>query len=60
MAIKKYKPTTPGRRGMSSLRFEEITSTSRCLNRCPKRAAATTPVGSQPVIRAADTSVSTA
>ena len=28
MAIKKYKPTTPGRRGMSSLSFEEITSTS--------------------------------
>ena len=28
MAIKKYNPTTPGRRGMSSLSFEEITSTS--------------------------------
>ena len=28
MGIKKYKPTTPGRRGMSSLSFEEITSTS--------------------------------
>ena len=28
MAIKKYKPTTPGRLGMSSLSFEEITSTS--------------------------------
>ena len=28
MAIKKYKPTTPGRRGMSSLSFEEITATS--------------------------------
>ena len=28
MAINKYKPTTPGRRGMSSLSFEEITSTS--------------------------------
>ena len=26
MPIKKYKPTTPGRRGMSSLTFEEITS----------------------------------
>ena len=25
MPIKKYKPTTPGRRGMSSLTFEEIT-----------------------------------
>ena len=25
MAIKKYKPTTPGRRGMTSLTFEEIT-----------------------------------
>ena len=25
MAIKKYKPTTPGRRGMTSLSFEEIT-----------------------------------
>lgn len=27
MPIKKYKPTTPGRRGMSSLTFEEITKT---------------------------------
>lgn len=26
MAIKKYKPTTPGRRGMSGLTFEEITT----------------------------------
>lgn len=25
MPIKKYKPTTPGRRGMSGLTFEEIT-----------------------------------
>ena len=28
MAIKKYKPTTPGRRGMTGLTFEEITKTS--------------------------------
>ena len=28
MAIKKYKPTTPGRRGMAGLTFEEITKTS--------------------------------
>lgn len=28
MAIKKYKPTTPGRRGMTSLSFDEITKTS--------------------------------
>ena len=27
MAIKKYKPTTPGRRGMTGLTFEEITKT---------------------------------
>lgn len=27
MAIKKYKPTTPGRRGMTGLTFEEITAT---------------------------------
>jgi len=27
MAIRTYKPTSPGRRGMSSLTFEEITST---------------------------------
>jgi len=27
MAIKKYKPTTPGRRGMTSLDFSEITET---------------------------------
>src|SRR5699024_11395574 len=26
LPIKKYKPTTPGRRGMSSLTFEEITT----------------------------------
>lgn len=26
MAIKKYKPTTPGRRGMSTLTFDEITT----------------------------------
>ncbi|MBR6261128.1 MAG: 50S ribosomal protein L2, partial [Erysipelotrichaceae bacterium] len=25
MAIKKYKPTTPGRRGMTTLTFEELT-----------------------------------
>ncbi len=28
MAIKKYKPTSPGRRGMSVLRFDEITKTT--------------------------------
>ena len=28
MAIKSYKPTTPGRRGMTSLTFEEITKTT--------------------------------
>ena len=28
MAIKKYKPTTPGRRGMTGLTFEEITKKS--------------------------------
>ena len=28
MAIKKYKPTTPGRRGMTGLAFEEITKKS--------------------------------
>ena len=27
MAIKKYKPTTPGRRGMSSPSFDEVTKT---------------------------------
>ncbi len=26
MAIKKYKPTTPGRRNMSALTFDEITT----------------------------------
>ena len=25
MAIKKYKPTTPGRRGMTGLTYDEIT-----------------------------------
>ena len=28
MAVKKYKPTTPGRRGMTSYTFEEITKTA--------------------------------
>ena len=28
MAIKKYKPTTPGRRGMTTLTFDEITKTT--------------------------------
>ncbi len=28
MAIKKHKPTSPGRRGMTVSTFEEITSTS--------------------------------
>ena len=28
MAIKKYKPTTPGRRNMSTLTFDEITTNS--------------------------------
>ena len=28
MAIRKYKPTTPGRRGMTTLTFEEITKTT--------------------------------
>ena len=28
MAIKKYKPTTPGRRGMTGLTYEEITKTN--------------------------------
>lgn len=28
MAIKKYNPTTPGRRGMTSLAFDEITTTT--------------------------------
>ena len=29
MPIKKYKPTTPGRRGMSSLTFEGAAGTSQ-------------------------------
>ena len=63
MAIKKYKPTTPGRRGMSSLSFEEITSTSperSLLEPLSKKGGRNNTVGSQPVIRAVDTSVSTA
>ena len=28
MAIKKYKPTTPGRRGMTTLTYEEITKST--------------------------------
>ena len=29
MPIRKYKPVTPGRRGMTSLTFDEITTDSR-------------------------------
>ena len=37
MAIKRYKPTSPGRRGMTVSTFEEITKSSprsRCRSRC--------------------------
>ena len=62
MAIRKYKPTTPGRRGSSVADFVEITRTTpeKSLTApCPRRAAATTRVGSPPVTKVAVTSAPT-
>ena len=49
MAIKKYQPTTPGRRGMTAYTFEEITKSKpekSLRSRLSRRAAATTQGGS--------------
>ena len=64
MGIRKYKPTTPGRRGSSVADFVEITRSDAGevagRARCPRRAAATTRVGSPRATRAAGTSAPTA
>ena len=59
MGIRKYKPTTPGRRGSSvaiSPRSPATPRRSRWSVRCTPRAAATCTVGSPPGTRAAVTS----
>ena len=64
MGIRKYKPTTPGRRGSSVADFVEITryhaGEVAGASRCPRRAAATTRAGSPPGTKAAVTSAPTA
>lgn len=63
MPIRKYKPTTPGRRGGSVSDFAEITRSTpekSLLVPLPRRAAATRTAGSPPGTRAVATSVSTA
>ena len=62
MGIRKYKPTTPGRRGASVADFVEVTrdEPEKSLVRPLHSAAAgTTPAGSPPGTRAAGTSVRT-
>ena len=59
MGIRKYKPTTPGRRGSSVADFVEITRSEpekSLVRPLTKRAAGTTPAGSPPGTRAAGTS----
>jgi len=63
MAIRKYKPTTPGRRGSSVADFAEITRSTpekSLLRPLPKTGGRTTRVASPLVISAVATSVSTA
>ena len=63
MAIRKYKPTTPGRRGSSVADFAEITRStpekSLLRSAAEARAGATPTAGSPPGTRAAGTSAST-
>lgn len=63
MGIRKYKPTTPGRRGSSVADFVELTRStprSRCSGRCPRRVAGTPPARSPLVTTVAVTSGLTA
>lgn len=63
MGIRKYKPTTPGRRGSSVADFAEITRSQpekSLVRPLSKSAAATAPVVSPPVTRVVATSVRTA
>ena len=60
MAIRKYKPTTPGRRGASVSDFAEITRSTpekSLISRCTARAGVTRTVESPPGTRAVATSV---
>ena len=62
MGIRKYKPTTPGRRGASVSDFAEITRStrrSRWFARCTARADVTPTAGSPPGTRAVATSAPT-
>lgn len=47
MTVKKYKPTTPGQRGMTGYTFEEITKSTpeRSLTVSPVAMAGATPTG---------------
>ena len=59
MGIRKYKPTTPGRRGSSVADFAEITRSTpekSLVRPLHGRAAATCTAGSPPGTRAAGTS----
>ncbi len=62
MAIRKYKPTTPGRRGSSVADFAEITRSTpekSLLAPLPKKGGRNATAGSPPGTRAAATSAST-
>ena len=62
MAIRKYKPTTPGRRGASVADFAEVTRSEpekSLVRPLHSRAAATCTAGSRPATRAAATSAPT-
>ena len=63
MALKKYKPTSPGRRFMATSGFEEITKsepTKSPSSRRRRRAGATTAAGSRRATRAGGTSAASA
>ena len=63
MALKKYKPTSPGRRFMSVSSFEEVTKTTpeRSLTEpLKKKGGRNNRGGSRPATRAAATSAATA
>ena len=62
MAIKKYKPTTPGRRGMTVTDYSVLSKVApeRSLLEPNKKHAATTPARSPFAITAAATAPSTA
>jgi large subunit ribosomal protein L2 len=62
MGIRKYKPTTPGRRGSSVADFVEITRTTpekSLVRPLPRAVAGTTPGASPPAISVVATSAPT-